>query len=107
KSTGDDHALRTLDEILVKADLIEAVRSLQIPDFSGDGEYLLHYSVAELIATLGTPEDDVTNTFTARLLLLLESRPLLEPTVYRDVIEPVVTAYWRDYQDHKNEFVPA
>jgi predicted nucleotidyltransferase len=107
KNTGDDRALRPLDEILVKADLIQAVRTVGIPDFSGDGEYLKHYSVAELIGTLGTPEDDVTNTFTARLLLLLESRPLLESTVYQDVIDPVVAAYWRDYQDHKNEFVPA
>ena len=106
KNNGNDRALRPLDEILIKADLIEATRKLEITDFSGDGEYLQHYSVADLVKTLGTPEDDVTNTFTARLLLLLESRPLLESTVYQDVIEPVVTAYWRDYQDHKNEFVP-
>jgi predicted nucleotidyltransferase len=107
KNSGDDRLLSPLDEILVKADLIEAVRSFGIPDFSGDGEYLDHYSVTELVGTLGTPEDDVSNTFTARLLLLLESRPLLESKVYQDVIAPVVTAYWRDYQDHKNEFVPA
>ena len=107
KNTGDDRVLRPLDEILVKADLIEAVRSLGIPDFSGEGEYLRHYSVTELVKTLGEPEDDVLNTFTARMLLLLESRPLLEPAVYQNVIEPVVAAYWRDYEDHKNEFVPA
>ena len=87
--------------------LIEATRALGIPEFSGDGRYLMHYSVQDFTKTLGTPEDDVTNTFTARLLLLLESRPLLESAVYRDVTEEVIVAYWRDYADHKTDFMPA
>ena len=99
--------LHRLDEICIKADLIEATRRMGIPDFSGDGRYLTHYSVHEFTKTLGTPEDDVTNTFTARLLLLLESYPLLEQTVHREVIKEVIDAYWRDYNDHKKDFIPA
>jgi predicted nucleotidyltransferase len=99
--------LRRLDEIIIKADLIEATRGLGIQDFSGDGEYLQHYSVQQLVGTLGKPEDDVSNTFTARLLLLLESRSLIGTGAYKYVIEEVIAAYWRDYEDHKNEFVPA
>lgn len=99
--------LKRLDEICIKADLIEATRELKIPEFSGDGRYLAHYSVHEFTKTLGTPEDDVTNTFTARLLLLLESCPLLESTVYQEVTEEVIAAYWRDYEDHKADFMPA
>jgi predicted nucleotidyltransferase len=99
--------LRRLDEIIIKADLIEATRKLGIQDFSGDGEYLQHYSVHQLVGTLGKPEDDVSNTFTARLLLLLESKSLLGIAAYKYVIEEVIAAYWRDYEDHKNEFVPA
>lgn len=99
--------LRRLDEICLKADLIEVTRNLEIPEFSGDGRYLAHYSVHEFTKTLGTPEDDVTNTFTARLLLLLESCPLLEESVYREITEEVVAAYWRDYEDHKSDFMPA
>lgn len=99
--------LKPLDEICIKADLIDATRKLGIPDFDGDGRYLVHYSVHEFTKTLGTPEDDVTNTFTARLLLLLESCPLLEAAAYREVIDEVITAYWRDYEDHKNAFIPA
>jgi predicted nucleotidyltransferase len=99
--------LKRLDEICIKADLIEVTRELGFPEFSGDGRYLTHYSVHEFTKALGTSEDDVTNTFTARLLLLLESCPLLESTVYRDVTEEVVAAYWRDYQDHKADFMPA
>lgn len=99
--------LRNLDEICIKADLIEVTRNLKIPEFSGDGRYLQHYSVHEFTKTLGTPEDDVTNTFTARLLLLLESQPLIESGVYWDVIEEVIAQYWRDYSDRKRDFMPA
>jgi UTP:GlnB (protein PII) uridylyltransferase len=99
--------LRRLDEILLKAELIKATRKLRIQDFSGDGEYLQHYSVDQLVRTLGTPEDDAKNTFTARLLLLLESRSLLGETVYKHVIKEVIRAYWGDYEEHKNDFVPA
>ena len=104
---GDRSLLRRLDEIRLMADLIEATRQLGIPEFSGDGEYLTHHSVSDFTRTLGTREDDVTNTFTGRLLLLLESRPLLEESVYREIADDVVAAYWRDYEDHKAKFMPA
>lgn len=114
KSTGaegrdgkEPSMLRRLDEIRIKADLIEVTRNLGIPEFSGDGRYLVHYSVHDLTKTLGTPEDDATNTFTARLLLLLESCPLIEKDVYAEVTEDVIAAYWRDYEDHKADFMPA
>jgi predicted nucleotidyltransferase len=99
--------LRRLDEICVKADLIRALRRLGIPEFSGDGEYLTHYTVAELVQALGTPSDDAENTFTARLLLLLESKPLLGDDVYKEAIEQTINAYWRDFADHKADFMPA
>lgn len=99
--------LSALDEICVKADLIEATRELHIPEFSGDGQYLEHYTVQQLVKSLGTPEDDAENTFTARLLLLLESYPLLEEAVYKEAIENVLAAYWRDYEGHKTDFIPA
>jgi predicted nucleotidyltransferase len=107
QGTPEKPALSRLTEILIKADLIEVTRAHHIPDFSGDGEYLTHYTIAELRDTLGTPEDDVKNTFTARLLLLLESAPLLGRATYQKVIGDVISAYWRDYQDHKGDFMPA
>jgi predicted nucleotidyltransferase len=99
--------LSRIDEILVKADLIRATQSLDFPPFDGDGEYLQHYAVSDLISTLGTPEDDALNTFTARLLLLLESTPLLGKEVHTEAIELVIDAYWGDYHDHQSHFSPA
>ena len=105
-SVGDP-ALSRLDEICLEADLIEATRALAIPEFSGDGEYLIHYTRQKFIDALGTQDDDAINTFTARLLLLLESKPLLGENVYQETIENVIASYWRDYAANKNEFIPA
>jgi len=99
-------ALGNIDEILLKAELIRTVRAGGIPEFSGDGQYLVHRTDLDLIETIGKPEDDAINTFTARLLLLLESRPLLGEDVYGPVIERVIRAYYRDYDDHKASFTP-
>ena len=38
KGTPEKPGLDPLDQILVKADLIAAIRELKIPDFSGGGE---------------------------------------------------------------------
>ena len=103
----EERALSRLDEICVKADLIQVTRDLGIPEFSGDGEYLEHYTTQKLVKTLGMPDDDSSNTFTARLLLLLESRPLVEESVYHTVTSEVIVAYWRDYEGHRDEFMPA
>jgi predicted nucleotidyltransferase len=107
RTEDGQRALPNLDEICLKADLIETTRRLTIPDFSGDGEYLQHYAVGELVDSLGTARDDATNTFTARLLLLLESRPLVGEDTYGLAINDVLSAYWRDYEDHAANFMPA
>src|SRR5690242_4482968 len=99
--------LSKLDEICIKSDLIRATQKLGIPKFSGDGAYLIHYTVHELIDTLGKRTDDASNTFTARLLLLLESEPLLGSPVYDTAITEVINAYWRDYEGREGNFSPA
>lgn len=45
--------LNRLDEICIKADLIDATRKLRLPEFSGEGRYLVHYSIDDLTKTLG------------------------------------------------------
>lgn len=99
--------LSHLDEICIQSELIQVSRRLGFQDFSGDGRYLGRHSVYEFVSTLGTEQDDVTNTFTARLLLLLESCPLVGTSIYEEVIREVIGSYWRDYQDHQSNFMPA
>lgn len=102
-STGE---LKRLDGIRLLAKLIDATEALKFPPFSGDGEYLQIHAVAKLIDLLGTREDDYTNVFTARLLLLLESRPILGTTVYESALRQVIDSYWRDFDDHERDFRP-
>lgn len=99
--------LGPLDEICLKADLISAARRHNFPEFDAGGKYLVSYTVNRLVGTLGMPEDDAENTFTARLLLLLESQALLGSEFRFRAIEEVLASYWRDYADHQEEFVPA
>ncbi|MGH9505829.1 MAG: hypothetical protein ACRD13_02805 [Terriglobales bacterium] len=99
-------ALSRLDEICLKAKNIAAARELEFPEFSGDGAWLTHHTADDLIRRLGTPEDDSTNAFTARLLLLLESKPLLGDKIYLGTIDSVITRYWREFENHKRDFAP-
>jgi len=100
-------ALSRLNEICIKAELIEATRAMGIQEFSGDGQYLDHYTVEQLVKTLGHPDDDARNTFTGRLLLLLESKPLFGDDVYWEAIDQVIAAYWGDFEGHSRDFLPA
>lgn len=99
--------LSAIDEALLKADLIRAARSLGFPEFDREGGFLVHHSLRDLVGTLGHPQDDVVNTFTARLLLLLESQTLLGDRVYEHIIEKVGAAYWIDFEGREDRFIPA
>jgi len=107
RGAKDSPALSRLNEIRLKAKLIEAAQEHKFPEFSKDGQFLTNYTVDELIGTLGKPEDDSNNTFTARLLLLLESRSLIGEEVYKEAVGQVIESYWRDYERHKDDFVPS
>lgn len=111
--TGNDkhkltvNQLSNLDTILVKAELIKAIQALDMPKFDADGKYLASHTIDDLKSHLGTAEDDYRNTLTGRLLLFLESRPLVGEDVYNEIIDEVIAAYWGDYGDHSEDFIPA
>ena len=92
--------------VLVMARLIEATQDLGFPPFTGNGKFLTVQSVATVEEVLGSPDDDSLNTFTARLLLLLESRPVSDERPYRELLERVLSFYYRDFADHTDDFVP-
>ena len=101
-----NHRLGRIEQTLVKADIIRATRAAKFPEFSGDGAWLTVHSATEMLAKLGTPNDDSDNLFTARLLLLLEGAPLVNDSVYDDALAQIVATYWRDYDDHRDTFRP-
>lgn len=102
----DGDACPKIATTLIAADLIRACRELELPEFSGDGKYLQVHPLSSIQEQLGSNTDDYQNLFTARLLLLLESAPVSEETLYHRVIEKIIDSYYRDYHDHNKEFQP-
>jgi hypothetical protein len=80
---------------------------LHFPEFSQDGRFLEQHTARKLIRSTGNQYDDAENTFTARLLLLLESRPLAGKDVHARIIDDVIERYWREFPDHSDRFMPA
>ena len=86
--------------------LITATEQMGFPPFSGDGKYLEVLYVRDMEDVLGSPDDDSTNAFTARMLLLLESQPVYDEQLYAALLERIVGFYYRDFADHADDFVP-
>lgn len=102
-----ERPLTNLNEIRLKARLIEVARELKFPEFSDDGEYVKSYDIKDdFIEKLGTRLDDYENILTARMLLLLESRSILGADVYRQAIDELLAVYWRDYSQNSSDFLP-
>ena len=95
-----------IKQILINADLIRLCARMGFPDFSGDGQYLQILTLNSLVNELGSQKEDYENFFTARLLLLLESSPLSNDTVYDDAVTKCVWAYYQDFHDHAGNFRP-
>jgi len=93
-------------KILIDAELIKIARDMGFPPFSNDAKYLEIHSLQEMLDKLGGAEDDFKNFFTARMLLLLESRPIYGDTAYKRILTEIIDAYFRDYHDHTGDFRP-
>lgn len=88
------------------ASVIKIGNELGFPKFSNDGMFLKILHVDDILESLGSPNDDYKNFFTARLLLLLESRPLTNQSIYYICAEKILESYFRDYHRHQNGFKP-
>lgn len=92
--------------VRLSARLIDTANEMQFPPFSQDGRYLEVQYVSEMERVLGSPNDDSLNAFTARMLLLLESQPLHDGSVYERLLERIIGFYYRDFEDHADDFLP-
>lgn len=92
--------------VRLSARLIETAKAMDFPSFTQDGRYLEVQYVSEMERVLGSPNDDSLNAFTARMLLLLESRPLHDEAVYEKLLERIIGFYYRDFEDHAADFLP-
>jgi len=95
-----------ISKTLIDAEVINICRKAKFPEFTADGKYLEMHSLDDILSELGSPEDDYRNYFTARMLLLLESKPLFSVDVYYDTLKKVIDSYYVDYHDHEKNFRP-
>jgi hypothetical protein len=96
-----------IEETKLKFYLITAVENRGIAKFDAGGRYLESHAIGDFVTALGSQVDDYQNTMTGRLLLLLESRPLLGRDIYDRLIDDVVKAYFRDFVGNEGKFVPS
>lgn len=68
--------------------------------------FLEVHDLQRMETALGSPEDDMDNAFTARMLMLLESRPIYNAGEFERMLDAVIGFYYRDYAGHETDFVP-
>lgn len=95
-----------IDSILINSHIIRVSRKMGFPDFTDDGEYLVVHKADDLVEYMGSPKDDYYNYFTARMLLLLESKVMHNEAVYNDIIAQAITSYYKDFHKHEKNFKP-
>lgn len=74
-------------------------------DPSKEGLYWRFTSLSDLL-DIGSSVEDYNNGFTARMLLILESKPLYNEKIYNATLKKVMEEYFSEYQDHCDDFYP-
>ena len=95
-----------IDEVRLQSALVRVHRDLKILEPSNDADFLGMHSSVNFVERLGEPRDDTENTFTARMLLLLESTPIYGQSVYDQVIDSAINAYWTNIEYHQDDYQP-
>jgi predicted nucleotidyltransferase len=95
-----------VDLILINSEVIKICRELKFPEFSKDGLYLKTHCLKDIKENLGSPADDYNNFYTARMLLLLESKPLYNQKLFEKCIDEIIDSYYVDFHNHTDDFKP-
>jgi len=97
---------RRIDEVRLQSAVLRALRAESFEDPSNDANFLKLHGAQTLIDRLGEPSDDWENTFTARMLLLLESRPLIGASAHAALAAKALDAYWKNVERHREDYLP-
>ncbi|WP_456624461.1 nucleotidyltransferase domain-containing protein, partial [Bradyrhizobium sp. P5_C12] len=93
-------------EIRLLSEIVDIGYNMDFPKFSNDGHFLKLLFLDDILENLGSPADDYHNHFTARMLLLLESKPIYGEHVYNKLLRETTGSYFRDYPYHPKDFHP-
>jgi predicted nucleotidyltransferase len=98
--------LGRIRDVKILSAVVKAAEEASFPDFSNDGEFLRFMHIGDIIDHIGSRHEDYHNMFTARMLMILESRYLYNQDAYRRFRGNIISAYFRDFHDHSKNFRP-
>lgn len=96
------NSLGRLGEVRLLSKIADLNDVLGFPPFSDEMRYMKVYDSEQLVKDTGKPRDDSENSFTTRMLLLLESAPLTNEEMYYEVMSEVCENYFRDNKGKKD-----
>ncbi|MBK9352540.1 MAG: hypothetical protein IPN09_00755 [Bacteroidetes bacterium] len=105
-SDTDRTKFSKISKTLIDSDIIKACRKMKLPEFSGDGEYLEVHNIKDIYSEMGSRKDDYYNFFSARMLLLLESRAIHNQLFYDNMLFTTLEKYYKDFHQHEKNFKP-
>ena len=91
---------------LIASALAGAIEDTGLPELDRGGEYASLATAESLFENLGDPEDDRSGALTRRMLLILESRPLVNPDPHNELIRRTIDAYWKNEEEHPTDYLP-
>lgn len=97
--------ISNIDKIDFFAKMLSINNEMNCEPPSNGGEYWV-FTEEENLLDIGSRADDFTNSFTARMLLLLESKPLHNSAYYDELVANTVNKYFKEYEEHKDDFYP-
>lgn len=100
-----EEKISNIDSILLFSELIKINEKLGFPKFSRDGMFLEIHKLDNIL-DIGSQSDDYQNSFTARMLYLLESKCIYNEKLYNDFLYKIINAYFTDFNDHEKNFRP-
>lgn len=96
------HSLGKLSEVRLLSKVADLNDGLGFPPFSDEMRYMKIYDGDQLINDTGKPRDDSENSFTTRMLLLLESAPIVNRELHFKLMSDVCEHYFRDNKGKKD-----
>lgn len=106
RSKEDYGGMYRVPQIRLMSSIVKTGDELGFPKFSNDGQFLQIIHLDDVLNHLGGIHDDYENFFTARLLMILESKSIYGDLVYDDCMNQIISSYFRDYPGHESEFRP-
>jgi predicted nucleotidyltransferase len=86
--------------------LRKSIVAVGIPDLDANGKHAEPVTAASLVQDLGSPDDDSGGAMSKRILLLLESKPLVHSVAYDRLKYACIQAYWKNEESHKDDYLP-